>query len=67
MQTVHRISQFDKPTTRNRADNRPPPPPGTQTHRYRAARPPPWQSLRLCCLAMARRWHARRATGLLGR
>ena len=34
METVHLIGQFNKPPKRNRADQRAPPPPGAQTHRY---------------------------------
>ena len=35
METGHLIGQFNKPPKRNRADKRPPP--GAQTHCYRAA------------------------------
>ena len=68
METVHLIGQFNKPPKRNRADERAPPPPGAQTHLYQRRHGRRLgKAFASAVSAMARRWHERRATGLLGR
>ncbi len=68
METARLVAQFNKPPKRDRADERAPPPSGAQAHPYQRRH---GRRLGRACAsavsAMARRWHERRATGLLGR